>query len=117
MTTSRKADQGRVDDMLDMLRDIREHLRAGWEVFSRDKDLQKVIAYDLMIIGEAAGRVSQSTQRRNSGVPWSRLARFRNELIHEYGSLDLQDTWDFAQRELRGLERKLSRVRVRPDAQ
>lgn len=97
--------------MLDRLRDIREHLRAGWEVFSRDKDLQKVVAYDLMIIGEAATKVSKATQRRNPKIPWTNLAEYRNQLIHQYGDLDLKDTWKFAQDELRDLERHLSRVR------
>jgi uncharacterized protein with HEPN domain len=99
--------------MLDMLRDIREHLRAGWAMFSRDRDLQKVVAYDLMILGEAASRVSKRTQRLNPRVPWTQLANYRNELIHDYGSLDLKDTWEFAQRELRGVERRLARVRIR----
>lgn len=112
MTPSIEKDQRRVDDMLDKLRDIREHLRIGWEVFSRDKDLQKVVAYDLMIVGEAASRVSRSTQRRNPKVPWSRLAEYRNQLIHEYGGLDLKEAWAFAQDELRNLERHLSRVRL-----
>ncbi len=112
MTRTAEADQGRIDDMLDMLRDIREHLRGGWELFQRDKDAQKVVAYDLMIIGEAATKVSRRTQASNPSVPWSKLASYRNSLIHGYGSLDLKDTWEFVQHELRGLERRLARVRV-----
>jgi uncharacterized protein with HEPN domain len=108
------SDQGRLDDMLDHLRDIREHLRTGWEVFSRDRDLQKVVAYDLMILGEAASKVSKTTQKRNPTVPWSALANYRNQLIHAYGNLDLKDTWEFVQRDLRRIERKLARVRVVP---
>lgn len=114
MTRSLVSDQGRVDDMLDMLRDIREHLRIGWSVFSRDRDLQKVVAYDLIIMGEAATKVSKQTQRSNPSVPWTHLATYRNELIHEYGGLDLKDTWEFVQKELRGIERKLARVRINP---
>jgi uncharacterized protein with HEPN domain len=105
-------DQGWVDGMLDVLRDIREHLRVGWAVFSRDLDLQKVIAYDLLITGEAASKVSKRTHRRNPTIPQSQLADLRNELLHEYGGLNLKDTWDFVQGELGGLERKLARVRI-----
>lgn len=112
MTGAADADQGRIDDMLDMLRDIREHLRSGWELFQRDRDAQKVVAYDLMIIGEAATKVSKRTQSANPTVPWSKLASYRNSLIHGYGSLDLRDTWEFVQHELRGLERQLARVRI-----
>jgi uncharacterized protein with HEPN domain len=111
--SGRWTDQNRVDDMLEMLRDMRIQLRVGWEVFSRDRNLQKVVAYDLMIVGEAATRVSKSTQKANPAVPWTTLANFRNRLIHEYGELDLKATWDFVQRELRGIERNLGRVRFR----
>jgi uncharacterized protein with HEPN domain len=114
MTDPGSADERRIDDMLDMLCDIREQLRIGREVFVRDRNLQKVVAYDLMILGEAASKVSQRTQNKNPKVPWSELATYRNELIHEFGSLALEETWEFAQRELRDVERKLSRVRVVP---
>ncbi|MCI4324189.1 MAG: DUF86 domain-containing protein [Thermoplasmata archaeon] len=114
MTDPTTADQRRIDDMLDMLRDIREQLRVGREVFVRDRNLQKVVAYDLMILGEAASKVSQRTQKRNPKVPWTELATYRNELIHEYGSLALEETWEFAQRELRQIEKGLGKVRVMP---
>jgi uncharacterized protein with HEPN domain len=100
--------------MLDMLRDVREQLRIGHEAFSHDRNTQKVVAYDLMILGEAASKVSQRTQKRNPHVPWTELATYRNELIHEYGRLALEETWEFAQRDLRTLERALAKVRVVP---
>ena len=112
MTPGPGEDQGRIDDILDLLRDIREHLKVGWEVFSRDRDLQKVVAYDLVIMGEAVTKVSKQTQKRNPRIPWTALAEYRNALIHEDTGLSLADTWEFVQKELRGVERKLSRVRV-----
>ena len=98
--------------MLDKLRDIRDLLRRGREVFEHDPVVQKAVAYDLMILGEAAGRVSQRTQKANPAVPWSALAAYRNELIHEYGNLALEDTWAFVQRDLRRIEQRLSKVRI-----
>jgi uncharacterized protein with HEPN domain len=111
------SDQRRVDDMLDRLRDIRELLKVGRETFERDRVIQKAVAYDLMILGEAASKVSQRTQKRNPGVPWTTLAEYRNELIHEYGSLALADTWEFVQKDLRRIEQRLSRVRVVPPSE
>ena len=115
VTRGATADQGRLDDILDKLRDIREHLRVDRGVFERDRDLQKIVAYDLMIIGEAASKVSKRTQKANPKVPWTELVEYRNDLIHEYGSLDLKDTWEFVQRDLREVERRLARVRIARD--
>lgn len=109
---SASADSRRIDDMLEMLADIRRMLRMGRDVFSRDTTVQKAAAYDLMILGEAASKVSKRTQRANPAVPWSLLVNSRNELIHEYGQLDLEATWQFVQARLPRLEHRLRRVRV-----
>lgn len=114
MTTESDRDARRIDDMLDVLRDIREHLRIGWEAFSRDRDTQKIVAYDLMILGEAAGRLSRRTQKANPGIPWDDIVEYRNDLIHEYQRIDLEGTWDFVTQKLPALERRLRRARVAP---
>ena len=64
-------DQRRLDDMLDMLRDIREHLRSGKDAFLANRDTQKIVAYDLRIVGEVASKVRGATQRANPGIPGS----------------------------------------------
>jgi uncharacterized protein with HEPN domain len=112
------SDAGRLDDMLEMLEDIRRQMRIGWEGFSRDPNVQKVIAYDLMILGEAASKVSRATQRANPKVPWSEMVNLRNELIHEYGRLDLKSTWQYVQHRLARLEQRVRRARAaRPAVQ
>lgn len=114
MTSESERDARRIDDLLDMLRDIREHLRIGWEAFSRDRDTQKVVAYDLMILGEAAGKLSKRTQEANPGIPWDDMVDYRNELLHEYQHLDLEGTWNLVTQKLPALERRLRRARVAP---
>ena len=114
MSGAIERDRRRIDDMLEMLRDIREHLRIGWEAFSRDRDTQKVVAYDLMILGEAAGKTSKRTQKANPRVPWDDIVDYRNALIHEYQSLELAGTWDFTVHRLPELERRLRRARLPP---
>ncbi len=114
MSAAVERDRRRIDDMLEMLRDIREHLRIGWEAFSRDRDTQKVVAYDLLILGEAASKTSRRTQKANPRVPWDDIVDYRNALIHEYQRLDLEGTWDFAVHRLPELERRLRRARVPP---
>jgi uncharacterized protein with HEPN domain len=98
--------------MLEMLADIRRQLRFGREVFSRESTVQKAVAYDLIILGEAARKVSKRTQNANPGVPWNLLVNYRNELIHEYGQLDLESTWQFVQSRLPRLEHRLRKARV-----
>jgi uncharacterized protein with HEPN domain len=109
---NKAADAARVEDMLEMVEDIRRQMRIGWEAFSRDPNVQKVVAYDLMILGEAASKLSRDLQRTHPGIPWTSLVDLRNDLIHESGRLDLRSTWQFVSRRLPGIERRLRRVRA-----
>ena len=112
MTEEVERDQRHLDDMLDMLRDVREHLRAGKDAFLSNRDIQKIVAYDLLILGEVANKVSQRTQKANPLIPWTRIVEYRNTLVHEYQSLDLEGTWESVVRDLPALERRLRRARV-----
>ena len=43
----------------------------------------------LLIIGEAARRVSEETRRQMPDLPWSGMIAMRNLLIHEYDDVDV----------------------------
>ena len=89
-------------------------MRVGKEGFRKDPRAQKIVAYDLRIVGEVASKVRGVTQRANPGIPGSELGAYRNLLIHEYGDLDLEETWVFVRDALPNLERRLRRARVAP---
>ncbi len=47
----------------------------------------------LEIIGEAATRVTDLTQRNNPAIPWAQVIGMRNRLIHGYDVIDLDILW------------------------
>ena len=57
--TGSAEDARRISDILEHLRSIRLEVRVGKQAFSEDRRAQKVVAYDLMIVGEAASKVSK----------------------------------------------------------
>ena len=114
MSVRSRGDAQRIADILEHLGSIRGEMRIGKEAFRRDPRAQKIVAYDLLIVGEAASKVRRATQRANPGIPWSELVGYRNLLIHEYGDLDLEETWVFVRDALPNLERRLRRARVAP---
>ena len=69
-------DRRRIADILEHLGSIRSELRVGREAFISDPRAQKIVAYDLAIIGEAAGKVSRRTQEANRAVPWTELVEY-----------------------------------------
>jgi uncharacterized protein with HEPN domain len=48
----------------------------------------------LEIIGEAARNLSISFTKQHPDIPWSRIKRMRNILIHEYFGVSLKVVWD-----------------------
>ena len=52
------------------------------------------LAKDLEIIGEAASRVTETTQAAYPQLPWRNIIAMRNRLIHGYFDIDLDRVWD-----------------------
>src|SRR5271157_2983546 len=50
---------------------------------------QSAVIRKLEVIGEAAGRVSQSFRAAHSEIPWRQMTGLRHRLIHGYGDIRL----------------------------
>lgn len=46
--------------------------------------IQDAVIRQLEVLGEAATRTSEETQRRHDDVPWRDVTGMRNKLIHGY---------------------------------
>ena len=47
----------------------------------------------LLILGEAAKRLSSEFQDRHPEIQWSEIMRMRDKLIHHYEEIDLRQVW------------------------
>jgi uncharacterized protein with HEPN domain len=54
----------------------------------------------LEVIGEAAGRVSQSTRDSKPQIAWSHIVGLRNRLIHGYDEVDFDILWQIVDQDL-----------------
>ena len=70
----------RLQDMLQAIEDI-----EGYGFFSdNDKKTMHAISYNFTIIGEAAGRLSDTLKQQNPQISWPQIIGIRNKLVHEY---------------------------------
>ena len=60
----------------------------------KDEQLTLSLVHLLEIIGEAAGKVSESFRNRHSEIPWNRISGIRNRLIHGYFDIDMDIVWE-----------------------
>ena len=91
-------------DILLMARDAQEFTKeVDKDTFLSDTMRQHAVIRCLEVIGEAAKRLSDEVQRENPDIPWSKMARMRDLLIHAYGRVDLDEVWDTVQNDMPSL--------------
>ncbi len=67
-----------------------QHTRA--EVDS-DRVLGLALLQLLLLLGEAASRVSPERRARHPDIPWGQIVALRNRLIHGYDVIDYDILW------------------------
>lgn len=88
-------------DILDSSRLAIRHVdNSIREQFFNDIEQQDAVIRRLLIVGEAARRISQETRNQIVGLPWTDMIAMRNLMIHEYDDIDLGIVWDTVQNDL-----------------
>ncbi len=81
-------------DMLDAARTVEQLISSlDFPQYSNDRRTQLAVERSLEIIGEAAGRVSDSFRNSHPEIPWRQIIGQRNVLIHEYGEIKQERIW------------------------
>ena len=93
--------------LLDMLQSA-ELILTYTAQYSKDEfvanvQLQDAVIRRLLVIAEAARRVSDTTRQELPNVSWQEINGMRNRLVHEYDDINLNIVWDVVQFEIPSL--------------
>lgn len=90
------------DFATDIIDNVRKINRVTERVHSLDEfvadsneDVRRQVILSLQAIGEAARKINidVALQELYPKVPWSAMRRLRNELVHRYWFVELDDVW------------------------
>jgi uncharacterized protein with HEPN domain len=104
--------------LLDMLQSA-ELIMTYTAQFSKDEfvgnvQLQDSVIRRLLVIAEAARRVSETTRQTLPTIAWQEINGMRNRLVHEYDDVNLNIVWDVIQTEIPTLIEEL-KLQVPPE--
>jgi uncharacterized protein with HEPN domain len=90
--------------LLDMLQSAELILtytaQCSKDEFVANVQLQDSVIRRLLVIAEAARRVSETTRQGLPNISWQEINGMRNQLVHEYDDVNLNILWDVIQFEI-----------------
>jgi len=88
-----------------------------YEEFVSSKVVRYAVERQILVIGEAAKRVSSVFRDAHSEIPWSSIVAQRNILAHEYGEILVERVWGVAVERIPELIRLLEPLIPTPPGQ
>lgn len=88
-------DRQSIQDMWNAAEDILSFtVGMNYESLEADRRTQAAVLYEIVVIGEAANRLSPEFQANHSNIPWKDIIGMRNILAHQYDKVDAEVVWD-----------------------
>lgn len=66
---------------------------VSYDEFMASREKQDAVVRRLEVIGEAVKNLPNDFRGEHQEIPWKKIAGMRDELIHEYFSVDLELVW------------------------
>jgi len=81
-------------DIFEAAKDIHDFVRGiTFKEFSLDKKTRYAVERQLLVIGEAAKKISENYKQKHDKIPWNKIVGLRNILAHEYGEVLVERIW------------------------
>jgi uncharacterized protein with HEPN domain len=78
--------------------------------FTEDELIKTWMIHHLMIIGEAASKITEGTRQRYPDIPWVGTIDVRNIIAHEYFRVNLDIIWRIIAHDLPSLKEQIQEV-------
>lgn len=84
-----------IEDMWNAAQEILSFTAGmNYDSLKADRRTQAAVLYEIVVIGEAANRLSREFQTKHSEIAWKDIIGMRNILTHQYDKVDSDVVWD-----------------------
>lgn len=80
--------------------------------FLNDEKMQKLMMFEIIIIGEAASKISMETKNNNPQIEWRLLSDMRNFLIHQYHDVCNDTVWATVNKDIPKLKEDIYSIKL-----
>ena len=102
-------------DMREAAGEILQFMKhVSYNEFVSNKILRYAIERQILVIGEAAKKVSSVLKEANPDIPWNSIIAQRNILAHEYGEILVERIWRVASENIVELVKQLDLIIPEP---
>ena len=110
-----RADHDRLHDILEAIEAIHRYSIKGRDEFDGNELVQVWCLHHILLIGEAASKLSENDRRLSTAIPWRELIGMRNILIHAYFDVSWKRVWSVVANDLAPLKAEIQRLLTLPD--
>jgi len=96
--------------MLEAIEAIQRYAVKGQDEFDHNELVQVWCLHHILLIGEAASKLSEQTRSKSAATPWRELIGMRNILIHAYFDVNWKRVWAVIANDLAALKAELLRM-------
>lgn len=74
-------------------------------VFVSNQIYKNAAALCILQIGELVGKLTDEFRQQHPAVPWQQIKAMRNIVVHSYGSVDPETTWEIIEDDVPALKK------------
>ncbi len=96
--------------MVEAVRRILERLPETREELAGNDMLQTWVVHQVVVLGEAAARITRRLRDQHPDIEWAEIVAMRNRLVHGYWDIDLKQVWAVITKEIPPLAARLQQL-------
>jgi uncharacterized protein with HEPN domain len=111
--SNQRGDRLYILDIMESIEAIESYIEPhNYESFIGNRMVYAATIRELEIIGEAAGKISQSLKDKYPNIDYRTIKDFRNVLAHEYFGVDMEIVWMIASQKIPQLKIEIEEIDI-----